>query len=191
MREHEVNKLDNFIMGWYQDPEICDRIIDYFENDNHEKVKGKTSKGVDLTIKDSFDTTLDGDLRAEYLNYLQNCVHLYIQKYPYVNEFSPWACIEDIVIQKYNPGGGFYQYHTERGNPHYPDATRHMVFMTYLNDVTDGGETEFFHQGVKIKPEKGLTILWGTDWTFTHRGVASPTQTKYIATGWYNFVPFE
>ena len=59
--------------------------------------------------------------------------------------------------------------------------------MTYLNDVIDGGETEWYYQNIKIKPERGLTVIWPSDWTFTHRGNTSPTQTKYIATGWFNF----
>jgi hypothetical protein len=59
--------------------------------------------------------------------------------------------------------------------------------MTYLNDVTDAGETEFFYQKIKMKPEKGLTLIWPADWTFTHRGIASPTQEKTIITGWFNF----
>ena len=41
------------------------------------------------------------------------------------------------------------------GNDQHPQASRHMVFMTYLNDVSDGGETEFYHQDVKVKAEKG------------------------------------
>ena len=60
--------------------------------------------------------------------------------------------------------------------------------MTYLNDVTDGGETEFLHQGLKVQPQKGLTLIWPADWTHTHRGVASPTQEKAIVTGWFNYV---
>ena len=59
--------------------------------------------------------------------------------------------------------------------------------MTYLNDVTDGGETEFYFQKLKIKPVKGKMVLWPTDFTHLHRGITSPTQEKYIATGWYNF----
>ena len=31
--------------------------------------------------------------------------------------------------------------------------------MTYLNTVTDGGETEWFHQQIKIQPRKGLTVM--------------------------------
>ena len=60
--------------------------------------------------------------------------------------------------------------------------------MTYLNDVNDAGETEFLHQNIKIKPEKGLTIIWGADWTFTHRGIPSPTEEKTIVTGWLSFI---
>jgi hypothetical protein len=57
--------------------------------------------------------------------------------------------------------------------------------FAFLNDVTDQGETEFFHQKIKIKPQKGLTVIWPADWTYTHRGIASPTQDKYIITGWF------
>ena len=40
---------------------------------------------------------------------------------------------------------------------------------------------------IKVKPEKGLTLIWPADWTFTHRGVPSSTETKYIVTGWFNY----
>ena len=35
-------------------------------------------------------------------------------------------------------------------------STLHRIFafMTYLNDVEDGGTTDFDHYGLKIKPEK-------------------------------------
>ena len=67
-------------------------------------------------------------------------------------------------------------------------SSRHLVFMTYLNDVDDEGHTEFYHQKLKVKPRKNLTLIWPTDWTFTHRGIASPTQEKYITTGWLNYL---
>jgi hypothetical protein len=59
--------------------------------------------------------------------------------------------------------------------------------MTYLNDVEIGGETEFFHQKLKIRPEKGLTLIWPADWTFTHIGITSPEE-KFIVTGWFNYI---
>ena len=63
-----------------------------------------------------------------------------------------------------------------------------MVFMTYLNDVTDGGGTEFYYQNKITEARKGKTLIWPADWTHTHRGVVSPTQDKYIITGWLNYV---
>ena len=61
---------------------------------------------------------------------------------------------------------------------------RVLVFMTYLNDVPDGG-TMFKYQDLIVPAKKGLTLIWPTDFTHTHRGIPSPTQEKWIATGWY------
>ena len=59
--------------------------------------------------------------------------------------------------------------------------------MTYLNDVKKGGETEWYYQNLKVKPEKGLTVIWPAEWTFTHRGRKTVKGNKYIMTGWYGF----
>jgi hypothetical protein len=60
--------------------------------------------------------------------------------------------------------------------------------MTYLNTVKDGGGTEFFHQKLTTSAEQGKTLIWPADWTHTHRGITSPTEEKYIITGWYSFI---
>lgn len=195
MREHEVNKLDNFIMGWYGGHEFCDKLIDYWKNDKSKKSGFISQNGqedvVNKKVKDSIDSRLllDNPILQEYINeYLREPTDLYIDRYFTCNRGGPWTVTQGSSIQYYRPGGAFYQWHCERNSeqPH-STVTRHLVFMTYLNDVTDGGETEFYHQKVKIKPEKGLTLIWPADWTFTHRGVPSPTQEKYIITGWYNY----
>jgi hypothetical protein len=60
--------------------------------------------------------------------------------------------------------------------------------MTYLNDVKDGGQTEWFHQKLKIKPEIGLTVIWPVDWMFLHKGVVAKKEEKFIITGWFSFI---
>jgi hypothetical protein len=60
--------------------------------------------------------------------------------------------------------------------------------MIYLNDVTDGGGTEFYHQNLIFQPVKGKALIWPSDWTYTHRGIPSPTQDKYILTGWFEYL---
>ena len=66
-------------------------------------------------------------------------------------------------------------------------VNRHLVFMTYLNTVKSGGETEFYHQKVKVKPKKGKTLIWPSEWTHIHRGRTSFKEDKYIITGWFSF----
>jgi hypothetical protein len=57
--------------------------------------------------------------------------------------------------------------------------------MTYLNTVNSGGETAFWDQKLKIKPKKGLTLIWPATWTHTHKGYPPKKQNKYILTGWW------
>ena len=59
--------------------------------------------------------------------------------------------------------------------------------MTYLNDVPAGG-TEFMYQKITIPAIKGLTVIWPSDWTHTHRGQISNEYKKYVLTGWFNYI---
>ena len=60
--------------------------------------------------------------------------------------------------------------------------------MTYLNDVPEGGETEFPMFGLKVKPETGKTLIWPAEWTLAHLGSVVKNGKKYIITGWMHFV---
>ena len=59
-----------------------------------------------------------------------------------------------------------------------------MAWMVYLNDVEEGGETEFLYQKLKVKPSKGTILIWPGCYTHLHRG-NTPMTNKYIATGWW------
>lgn len=196
MREHEVNKLNNFICGWYlDDTSICDELIQ-FHKESPNKFEGRVGHNDNTMVREDFKQSIDVALSLAppnivekyILKYLQPVTDAYIEKYRYANEFAAWSIVQSPNIQYYPPGGGYKHWHTERGYNFLPTVSRHLVFMTYLNDVEDCGETEFYYQQLKIKPEKGLTLIWGADWTFTHRGIPSPSQEKYIVTGWYNYV---
>jgi hypothetical protein len=199
MTPHEINDKDNFIMAWrFEDTSFCEPMIDYYNSKTPNKggtiaadansPTGSSLK-INLAFKDSFDVCVKGDIDApQYFATLQACLNEYIKKYKYCDEFQPFKIVENFNIQKYLPNGAFHAWHCERGGHDNMTNSRHLVFMTYLNDVTDAGETEFFYQKLKIKPEKGLTVIWPSDWTFTHRGVPSPTQEKMIVTGWLNYV---
>jgi hypothetical protein len=105
--------------------------------------------------------------------------------YPFLNTFLKKTHIGHFNIQKYLSGDHFSKLHSERLG--IPNLHRIFAWMTYLNDVPNGG-TEFLYQGIKTKAEKGLTIIWPSDWTHTHKGIISKTHEKYIVTGWFSFL---
>jgi hypothetical protein len=184
---------DNFIIEKYiADLNLCDKIIDVY-NASPYKETGQLGKGINLKLKESTDVAISSNEASQYpdillyIDQLQTVCEAYIKKYPICNEYGAWSVIEPVNIQHYKPTQGFHAWHTERTTHNAPEGHRHLVFMTYLNDVNDKGETEFYHQKMKVKPRKGLTLIWPADWTHTHRGVASPTEDKYIITGWFSF----
>ncbi len=192
LTEHKVNQQNNFIAGWYmQDTIICDKIIEYHSTTPN---RWQGSFGVHNEIvvdpdrKESIDCYLNDNsqLNQEYTIHLQQCVDAYTKIYSETQNADRWSDIEYKNIQYYPPGGGYKINHFERSS--ILTSKRFLVFMTYLNDVTDKGETEFKYQNLSIKPEKGLTLIWPVEWTHTHRGIPSSTQEKWIVTGWFSFV---
>lgn len=142
------------------------------------------------SVKKSTDACLNDnlDLLLRYFDELRKVSNSYIEKYTYANYYNAWDIVDSTNVQHYKPEEGYYGWHTERCGFLPPGSSRHLVYLTYLNDVTDDGETEFYYQQLKIQPRKGLTLIWPADWTHTHRGIPSKTQEKYIVTGWYNYV---
>ena len=193
MREHKVNKKDNFIGGWYMDnTSICDKIIRHHELSPNKTpgIIGSNGKPiVDPKVKQSTDVIHWTDsLRREYYDHLSKAVNAYKQKYPACAAICSWRIIEDINIQHYKPNEGYHAVHCERSSGNLPNVNRLLAFMTYLNEVAVEGGTEFIHQKIITKAEKGLTLIWPADWMFMHRGIPAPNQHKYVVTGWFSLI---
>ena len=196
LKEASFNKLNNFVSGYYIDENLCDDMITYFENSKDKQepgvLYGDSGKFmVDRSRKASTDLSCNikerSSLITRYVNELRQCIEQYKKQYIYCDNYQEaWAACDLFNIQKYKPSESYSQWHFEKSGPH--TIYRHLTFMTYLNTVKKGGETEWFYQKLKIKPEKGLTVIWGTDWTTTHRGIPAPEETKYIATGWVGHI---
>ena len=188
---------ESFINVCYIPDQICDYLIKYFDdnperhaqgaiwNQDHERVHNTNKKdSLDISFwvyKDDEDTRI----LSEYCLYLNLCISEYCFKYQRAKEMSLFGINEAVNIQKYEPAGGYKNFHCERGG--LASQTRCLVFMTYLNDVEDGG-TEFEYQNITVPAKKGLTTIWPPDWHHTHKGQISYTKEKYIVTGWLNYL---
>ena len=95
-----------------------------------------------------------------------------------------------INLQKYLQGsGGYHHWHSEiyPQNPSCETLHRVLLWQFYLNDVEDGGETEFLYQGRKVEARKGRLVIAPAGFTHTHKGHVSRSGDKYIATSWILF----
>lgn len=109
----------------------------------------------------------------------------------YLDEFSQLSAndfyMDATKIQVTYPGEGFHQWHYD--NSGFLVQGREFVIITYLNDGFEGGETEFLHQGVRIKPEAGKTVIFPASYTHMHRGNPPLNGVKIIATTWASRIP--
>ena len=64
-------------------------------------------------------------------------------------------------------------------------AFRALVFSVYLNDVKEGGETEFLNQAMRIKPKKGRVVVFPAGFPYVHRGNQPMKGEKYLMTSWF------
>ena len=91
-----------------------------------------------------------------------------------------------INIQKYTASsGGYPHWHCEISpDESFEGLHRLVLWMYYLNDVESGGETEFYFQNKKIRPQKGTVVIAPAGFTHTHRGNVPLSGDKYIITSW-------
>jgi hypothetical protein len=169
---------------------LCEQIINLFESSMFKK-PGETLSGMNKEIKDttdlhfSIEPTLFKDIDVILYNELNNNLCKYIEK---VNKLC--YHLDNIQytdtgfqIQKYIKNTGKYAYHNDAQIIIQKNKTRILTFLWYLNDIEEGGETEFFGN-YRIKPKCGKFIMFPSTWTFPHCGNIPKSSNKYIITGW-------
>lgn len=173
--------------------ELCETIINFFEEEGDARYKGIVMSGVYEEIKNTLDFIIPNDgenkkwerINNVLIKSLKTNIDLYLKhindKYEISICDSTKISIEPFLIQKYKKGVGKYEYHNDfqlRDTDY-----RILTFLWYLNNITEGGETEFFGD-IKITPEDGKLIIFPANWTFPHCGKMPLSSDKYIVTGW-------
>ena len=188
------SKQTHFIGCWnLENNKLCNEITNFFENNKNLQKPGVSGMGKNLKIKKTTDIYIYPDnlkkpkfqILQKYINELHKCFLDYQNQWTFLKSMLKTVYVPGFNIQKYSPGGHYASVHSERTSL----ETLHRLFawMTYLNNVDDGGQTNFSHYGIKIKPEIGKTLIWPAEWTHAHAGEILKSGTKYIVTGWIHF----
>ena len=187
----------NCIASWMIEPRsLCDELITYFESNIAKQQVGVSGVGRNLSVKNRRDISIapnqldlpGNEVFKLYINSLFTCYKDYLVQWPFLAEIAQNLEMGSFNLGRYQRGQHFQKMHTERmdlGTLH-----RVLAWMTYLNDVDEGGETCFSHYGLNIKPRKGLTMIWPAEWTHAHKGNVLLGESKYMITGWLTFSDF-
>jgi hypothetical protein len=189
MIDKSFSKLSDFIYVKHGElsKDFCNNCIEKFKLDDR-KHDGMIMTGVNHDIKVSTDLNIilydDWEDEQEVfsqslLKSLDDYLDLYGGLFPSL--LQPMKN-SGYQIQETKPGG-FYDWHDDFSVHPNGGYFRILTYIWYLNDVEDGGYTEFI-DGTIIKPEMGKLILFPSTWTYLHRGVSPLFKDKYISTGW-------
>jgi len=136
---------------------------------------------LDLTAfsDEGFRSALRGNMHAHFERYSRN-LELTVPV-PATDRTS------EFIIKRYQPGAG------DAFQPHFdalgPVSNRYLVFLWYLNDVEEGGETEFVDIGIRVAPRAGRLLVFPPYWMFQHAGRAPISNDKYILSTYFLFDP--
>ena len=181
MTQDFIGTYDNIYSSEY-----CDNLINLY---NSLEENGITWRRSDLSVEKNDGSMASGECYLHASNTFDLFTEVFWSQIykEYSKKFSVLQTIDKhqiyhLKIQKTGIGEGYHTWHCENGSRGL--STRIMSFILYLNDVDDGGETEFLYYHKRIKPKKGTLILFPAGYPHTHRGNPPLNRTIYILTGW-------
>lgn len=169
--------------------DYCHQLIEYFEwcKDNH-RTWGRTSpetKKKDESVGLTFGMDDSRPLLQGFNDiFWDESYPEYRKHFSILDDFSRHGILT-YKIQKTLPGQGYHIWHCE--DMAIELRKRISTYIVYLNDVEDGGETEFLYLNQRIKPTAGTLVIFPAGYVHTHRGNPPLSGSKYIMTGWVEF----
>lgn len=179
--------------------EYCDKVIDHFNwsQENNKTYDRQESENVREVVKKDRAARLTEKPNERYFSSEHtNLIGQFNDRFfdVWYSEYVKYFSILDASskhgiyshkIQKTLPGGGYHTWHCEAAS--FNSSRRLGVYILYLDDVDDGGETEFLYLNQRIKSKKGRLVIFPSGYVFTHRGNPPLSGEKHILTGWLEY----
>jgi hypothetical protein len=178
------------------DKEFCQTAIRYYETMN------KAGFGRDRQATDAVPTTMKEGSQIYFTQSLggfsvptnlhmkvlkdiwETYYRIYRDKYAVLHTPDPQS-IQEMKIQKTEPGQGYHVWHFETGSK--PCSNKLFNYQLFLNTVEEGGETEFLYLSRREPAVEGTLLIYPAGFTHTHRGNPPLSGTKYILNGWIEY----
>ena len=180
-RIHDLRNYVQYFDGALA-PDFCAQMVRAFEQSAHLHAPNGRGHQAGLDRSGWVELNLTVLADAAFLGFFHAQIDKHLAAYNSALSLSlpipPSAVIDDLRMKRYRAGSD------ENFEPHFDaygqKSSRYLVFLWYLNDVAQGGETEFCDLGIKITPRTGRLLVFPPYWMFQHAGRPAQSHDKYI-----------
>lgn len=188
----QVEKAEVYAVKDFLSPDECERLVAMIDS------VARPSTLFEDVLSEGYRTSWSGDIDGS-----DTFVRMIERRLSDLTGIDlAWS--EAIQGQRYEPGQ-YYREHCDwfDTNAAYwaseekRGGQRSWTAMAYLNDVEEGGETDFLDLHIKIAPQKGVLLLWnnmnpdGTPNRHTlHYARPVKRGVKYVFTKWFRSRPW-
>lgn len=181
---HYIRVYDNSLP-----PELCSKLISSFGTLSRFQLRN--GRGIRPGLEESAWTELDVTRLSDapFLSFFRSLISTSLQRYnadvrlPIPVPDSP--LLSPLILKRYLAGGQEqFQTHFDAINE---VCDRYLVFLWYLNDVAEGGQTWFPGLGTGVAPRAGRLLMFPPYWLYAHQGQPSALQDKYILSTYLRF----
>ncbi len=165
------------------DPVLCQRMIDSFNGlSRFHEPNGRCARaGLEESAWTEINVTRlsDDAMRGYFRKRIDDALERYnddVGLAPIRVPNSPHTA--DLILKRYLCNG------QEAFQPHFDSvlelSNRYLVYLWYLNDVAEGGETEFPQLQMRVSARAGRLLMFPPYWMYQHAGLAPRSSEKYI-----------
>ena len=159
---------------------ICNDVVNLFESADIERRATPNNTPRLSQLNFTRKSYLNEELHKVICQYLLSAVDHYRFNIKSFYAFAPRNLyFEHFRIKRYISEDAD-QFDTHVDVTTVSDECRYLSFMWYLNDVIDGGETEFTELDFKIQPKAGALMMFPPIWMFPHKGHLLNSGKKYL-----------
>ena len=171
--------------------ETCDELIKWFHDNEDRHVEGGIYGGDNLINDVDPDFKIARQIFPVPSDHVSDIItNIVFSSFNFYHDHFPapaghLLCAKDYSVRIYPKGVGQFKEHIDQSAG--GTVTRVFAIIVYLNNVENGGETEFPYLDMKVSPKQGRVLIFPCNYLYPHKGNMPISDDKYIITSFINF----
>jgi len=179
-------QLSHFVRYYPEvlDRDACQQVIDHFEAHSQDHVIHQTDhyRFAEVNVSAEWPEIHKLTFEAIFPNFSRYANDIGLR-----NEWPDNMAFEQLRLKRYLPNDSD-QFPDHVDVHDHESARRFLVAFLYLNDVEEGGCTEFPSWGQSFKPCAGSLLMFPPLWPWLHAGRKPITGPKYILGTYLHYI---